>query len=145
MHRLLICVICSVLSVSVSCAPTKQTVTEVKNGAFKVLVRSREFHHSSIDNVDVCVTDASSTKFPTDTKLQCLLSGYDFSGLSVKWQSDREIEVSFRCGRVSSFSNDATVLHKGAPPVEFHAILREDCDYTGSKTCRGCGPVSPQP
>jgi hypothetical protein len=78
MRRLLIYVVCCALSALVSCAPTKETVQETKNGAFKILVRSREFHHSSIDNIDVCVADAANTKFPTDTRLQCLLSGYDF-------------------------------------------------------------------
>src|SRR5258708_4986699 len=96
MRRLLIYVVCCTLSTLVSCAPTKETVQETTNGAFKILVRSREFHPSSIDNVDVCIAEATSTKFPTNTRLQCLLSGYDFSGLSVKWQSDREIEISFR-------------------------------------------------
>lgn len=40
-----------------------ETVTEVRNGPFKVLIRSQEFHHSGSINVDVCVTDSSSLAF----------------------------------------------------------------------------------
>src|SRR6202142_439009 len=47
-----------------------ETVTEARNDRFKVLVRSQEFHHSGIINVDVCVTDSSSPAFPK-SKLQC--------------------------------------------------------------------------
>src|SRR6202140_23716 len=62
-----------------------ETVTEARNGPFKVLVRSLEFHHSGSINVDVCVTDSSSIAFPKSEKVQCFLHGYDLSGLSVKW------------------------------------------------------------
>ena len=41
-----------------------ETVTEAKNGPFKVLVRSQEFHHSGTINVDVCVTESSNPTFP---------------------------------------------------------------------------------
>ena len=60
-----------------------ETVTEAKDGPFKVLVRSREFHHSGTINVDVCVINGSDPKFPKNEKMQCFLHGFDFSGLSV--------------------------------------------------------------
>ena len=103
-----------------------ETVTEARNGPFKVLVRSQEFHHSGSINVDVCVTDSSSLAFPK-SKLQCFLHGYDLSGLSVKWLSQQNIEIAFNCGRVTTFTNSAFVYPNGPVPVEFHAILRDGC------------------
>ena len=103
-----------------------ETVTEARNDRFKVLVRSQEFHHSGLINVDVCVTDSSSPAFPK-SKLQCFLHGYDFSGLSVKWLSQQNIEIAFNCGRVTTFTNSAFVYPRGPVPVEFHAILRDGC------------------
>lgn len=105
----------------------EESVTEVKNDAFKILVRSQEFHHSGIVNIGVCVANASSREFP-NKQIQCLVHGYDFSGLSVKWRSEREIEISFACGRVSYFRNYALVYPSGPVPEEFHAILRDRCE-----------------
>lgn len=102
-----------------------ETVTEAKNGPFKVLVRSQEFHHSGTINVDVCVTDSSDPTFPNHEKQRCFLHGYDFSGLSVKWLSRRDIEIAFDCGRVTTFANSALVYPNGPVPAEFHAILRD--------------------
>ena len=101
-------------------------MTEVENGPFKVLIRSQEFHHSAIRNIDICVAQTSARKFPKD-KSQCFLHGFDFSGLSVKWESEREIEISFACGRVTHFTNDAFVYPNGPIPVEFHATLNDGC------------------
>jgi len=85
-----------------------QTLSETTNGAFKVVVRTQEISHSGTRNVDVCVANASSSGFP-EKKVQCFLSGYDFDGLSVKWQGPRVIEISFSSGRVSRFTNSAFV------------------------------------
>jgi len=104
-----------------------ETVTEARNGPFKVLVRSQEFHHSGTINVDVCVTGSSNPAFPKNEKLQCFLHGYDFSGLSVKWVSQQNIEIAFDCGRVTTFTNSALVYPNGPVPVEFHATLRDEC------------------
>jgi len=103
-----------------------ETVTEARNGPFKVLVRSQEFHHSGSINVDICVTDSSSLAFPK-SKRQCFLHGYDFSGLSVKWLSQQNIEIAFDCGRVTTFKNSAFVYPNGPVPVEFYAILHDGC------------------
>lgn len=105
----------------------EEHVTEVKNSAFKILVRSQEFHHSGTVIVDVCVAEASNPKFP-EKRIQCFLRGDDFAGLSVKWVSQREIEISFACGRVSSFQNYAVVSPSGSRPQEFHAILHDRCE-----------------
>lgn len=112
----------------ISCGrPTEQSLVEVKNDAFKVDVRSEEFHNSGIRNVDICVADVARRDFPGD-KGQCFLHGFDFSGLSVKWLSQRNVEISFSCGRVLRFSNFA-VLSKGrSVPVEFHATLNDGCN-----------------
>jgi len=63
--------------------------------------------------------------FPKNKKPQCFLHGYDFSGLSVKWLSPRDIEIAFDGGRVTSFTNFAIVYPKEPVPAEFHATLRE--------------------
>jgi hypothetical protein len=110
----------------VACSPTEETVSAVENGPFKIVVRSQEFHHSAIRNIDICVAQTSSHEFPK-AKLQCFLHGFDFSGLTVKWRGPHEIEVSFQCGRVTYFTNDAIVHTKGPIPEEFHATLRENC------------------
>ena len=122
---------CVVLACMVSLAschghPTEEIVTKMQNGQFKVVIRSQEFHHSAVHNVDICVDLASSKLFP-ENKLQCFLHGFDFSGLSAKWVSDRDIEVSFTCGRVTHFTNSAVVYPNGPVPVEFHATLRDGC------------------
>jgi hypothetical protein len=124
----MICTVCCLMIVLASCrGKPKESLTEVKNGTFKILVRSQEFHHSGTINIDVCVAEASSPEFP-EKQIQCLLHGYDFSGLSVKWQSQREIEIAFNCGRVSSFANYAVVSPSASLPQEFHAILRDKCE-----------------
>jgi hypothetical protein len=131
--RLTTPILCFLSLVLLSCGkPTEENLTEVKNGAFKVDVRSQEFHHSGIRNVDICVADVGSNQFPTD-RGQCFLHGFDFSGLAVKWVSDRNVEISFACGRVSKFSNFA-VMSKGQPlPVEFHASLNDECNATPNR------------
>ena len=104
-----------------------ETITEVKNGAFKVLIRSQEFHHSGTVNVDICVANISSLGFP-ENRTQCFLHGFDFDGLTVKWQGPQVIEVSFRSGRVSHFANSAIAYPGGPVPTEFHVILCDGCD-----------------
>jgi hypothetical protein len=114
--------------VMLSCGrPTEENLTEVKNGAYKVEVRSQEFHHSGIRNVDICVADVGSNQFPTD-RGQCFLHGFDFSQLAVKWVSERNVEISFACGRVSRFSNFAVMSKDHPLPVEFHATLNDECN-----------------
>lgn len=119
---------CLTITVLSSCkGKPEQSVAEDDNGPFKVLVRSQEFHHSGIRNTDVCMANISDADFPTK-QVQCFLHGYDFSQLSVKWRSERDVEISFACGRVSEFTNFAFVYPKGPIPVEFHATLRDECD-----------------
>jgi hypothetical protein len=98
----------------------------VRNGPYKIVVRSQEFHHSGIRNVDICVADATAGRFPGD-KGQCFLHGFDFSGLAAKWVAERDADISFTCGRVSQFSNFAIVSDGHALPVEFHATLKDGC------------------
>ena len=109
-----------------SCGKPEETVSEVANGDFKVVIRSQEFHHSGIRNLDICVAETSEHKFPRD-KARCFLHGFDFSELSVKWRSQREIEVYFRSGRVARFTNSAFVSPTGSIPVEFHTVLCDGC------------------
>jgi hypothetical protein len=133
MQKLTILIVCVLSLVVLSCGkPSEENLTEVKNGAYKVDVRSQEFHHSGIRNVDICVADVASNQFPTD-KGQCFLYGFDFSGLTVKWLSERNVEISFACGRVSKFSNFA-VMSNGHPlPVEFHATMNDECNTTPNR------------
>jgi hypothetical protein len=102
-----------------------ETISETKNGSFKVLVRSQEFHHSGVINVDVCVANSSDHEFPKNEKAQCFLHGFDFSGLSFKWVSGRDVEVAFDNGRVTAFTNSALVYPNSPVPVEFHTTLRD--------------------
>jgi hypothetical protein len=106
--------------------PTAEKITEFKNNQYKVDVRSREFHDSGIRNVDVCVADVNNPAFPED-RGQCFLRGFDFSNLSVNWRSERDVEISFDCGRVTSFTNFAVIPKGKTLPAEFHASLREAC------------------
>src|ERR1019366_233291 len=100
MQRLLICGVISLLVVLASCkGKPKENVTEIDRGAFKVLVRSQEFHNSGSLNIDICVANISSRDFPSK-EAQCFLKGYDFYNLAVKWTSEHEIEISFAGGRV---------------------------------------------
>ena len=126
MKELLAC--CLILMFSLGgCRTTADSkVTEVRNGPFKALIRSTEFNKSGIHNVDICVAYFSSHEFPTN-KIECVLHGYDFSGLTVNWKSSREIEISFDCGRVSQFTNYAVLASKDSTPVEIHARLIEKC------------------
>lgn len=91
-----------------------------------VAPRSREYHASGIHNVDICVTTAASREFPRNMS-QCFRHGYDFSGLSIRWRSPTEVTILFSCGRVSSFSNYAVLAPRGSNPVEFHAVLLDEC------------------
>ncbi len=117
------------LFVTLSCSkPTEEVLTEVAEGAYKVVVRSQEFNHSGIRSVDVCVGDVSS-QFPTD-KAQCFLHGFDFSGLVTRWVSTRDVDISFDCGRATQFSNFALVSKDHPLPVEFHATLNDHCSAT---------------
>lgn len=126
MHKLTLYTVCCLAIVLQSCAPTEENVSTFKNGSFKIVVRSREFHHSGSPNVDVCMAKVSDRRIQVK-KAECFLNGYDFSGLSVRWLSARDIEISFRCGTVSEFRNYAFVYPRGSVPVEFHAILSDHC------------------
>ncbi len=128
MQALMTCAACCLVIVLGSCrGKPEESTREVKNGAFKILVRSQEFHHSGTVIVDVCLANASSREFPK-SKGQCFLEGDDFSGPSARWLSEQEIEISFACGRVSYFRNYALVYPSGPVPEEFHAILRDRCE-----------------
>lgn len=128
-------VCCLTITLGACRGTPEQSMTEVENGPFKILVRSQEFHHSAIRNIDICVAETSSRKFPKD-EVQCFLHGYDFSALSVKWREQRGIQVAFRSGRVSYFRNYAFVYPKGPVPEEFHITLCEGCDMS-SKDAQG--------
>jgi hypothetical protein len=117
---------------SVGCSnPTEERFTDYKNGQYKIEVRSQEFHHSAIRNVDICVAQIDAQNFPGE-KRQCFLHGFDFSGLSVRWLSDNDVEIIFDCGRVTSFSNFAVIAKNEPLPVEFHAGLIEKCNRYSS-------------
>lgn len=112
------------------CGRTDQSISETRNGAFKIEVRSREVHGSGIRNIEACVADASSRGFSTGNA-RCFLQGYDFSGLSITWQSPQEIEVAYNCGTVSFFRNFA-IVPNGLHPAEFHVLLHENCPQSTS-------------
>ena len=130
MQKMTICVLCSLLAFLQSCKrTTEESVSETRNGDYKVVVRSQEFNNSGIRNLDFCITEAASHEFP-DKKHQCFLHGFDFSRLSVKWASQRTVEISFDCGRVDQFRNSAFVYPKGPVPEEFYIVLHDSCNST---------------
>lgn len=90
------------------------------------IVRTQELNNSGSYNVDICVANISSNVFPKK-KNQCFLNGYDFDGLTVKWRSPNVIEVYFRSGRVSHFTNSAFAYPHGPIPEEFHILLCDGC------------------
>jgi hypothetical protein len=112
---------------TLACSRPEEHLAEATNGQYKVVVRSQEVHHSGIRNVDICVADATSSRFPTD-KGQCFLHGFDFSGLEARWVDERDVEIAFACGRVSQFSNFAIVSDGHPLPAEFHATLTDRCN-----------------
>jgi hypothetical protein len=105
---------------------THQNVSEIDNGTFKVIVRIQEFNNSGSELVDVCVTNSTSHDFP-DKAFQCFLKGYDFTDLSVKWQGPSAIEIFFRSGRVTHFTNSALAYPSGSTPEKFHVLLCDGC------------------
>jgi hypothetical protein len=129
---IMMCVLsCAVIFLQSCSKITNQCTSEIDNGPFKVIVRSQEFNNSGSQIVDICVANTSSHEFP-DKSMQCFLKGYDFDGLSVKWRGPTVIEVSFRAGRVTHFTNAAMAFPGGSVPEAFHILLCDGCD-TGSK------------
>lgn len=116
------------LGIMESCIRGKpeEKITEIKRGDFKILIRSQEFHHSAIKNADICVANLLSSDFPKKGA-QCFLHGFDFSGLSARWKTDSEIEVSFSGGRVTYFTNSAIAYPHGPVSVGFHTTLCDGC------------------
>jgi hypothetical protein len=103
----------------------EERVIELENGRFKILVRSQEFRHSGSRNLDICVAETSSRSFPK-SRMQCFFDGFDFSGLSVAWRSQHDIEVSFRSGYLTHFENTAVVLATGSSvPESFHTTVHD--------------------
>ena len=88
MQRLLICTLCCLVIFVQACRKiTEDSISEVQNGDYQILVRSQEINGSGIHNVDICVAKASDAVFPNDKK-QCFFHGLDFSGLAVSWKSN---------------------------------------------------------
>jgi hypothetical protein len=110
---------------------THNSVSEVRNGDYKVMIRSYEYNHSGTYNVDICAAKATAGPQLPKAKLQCFLEGSDFDNLSVSWKSKRLIEVSFHCGSVSQFGNFAFVYPKGPVPDDFYIMLRDSCGTPG--------------
>lgn len=97
----------------------------IKNGDYKVVIRSAEPLHSGIHNIDICVLDVTDMQFPPrHSGEQCFLQGYDLDGLTVKWLAPRYISVDIKDGWVSEFKNNAVVSPKNATgAVAFHISL----------------------
>lgn len=112
---------------------THQTVSGIENGPFKIIVRTQEFNNSGSQIVDICVANTASQEFP-DKRVQCFLKGYDFDGLSVKWRTAAVIEVYFRSGRVTHFTNSALAYPPGdSIPEAFHILLCDGCETASKK------------
>jgi hypothetical protein len=118
-------VVVTVLCLASCSEPKTVTVNNVEHGSYKVVVRDLEFLHSGIHNTDVCVTDLNDGDFPTTKGFQCFLKGYDFVGLTVSWRAPHVIDVRFKCGNVSSFSNFAIISKRKHMPENFHVFLQD--------------------
>jgi len=136
MYRLTLCGVLAAVLLAASCSNPEEHTTEVKRGDFKLMLRSQEYHHSGIRNVDICVAEATAEKFPSG-KTQCFLHGFDFSGLSVEWRTGSEIDICFSSGRVTYFTNYPSLTPTGSTPVEFHASIHEGVDATKKTACAG--------
>jgi hypothetical protein len=131
MKKMMVCVLCCMVVFLQACQTvTHESVSEIQNGAFKVMVRTQEFNNSGTEFVDVCVANTSSHEFPDkpDKSDQCFLRGYDFGTLSVKWLEPEVIEVSFHVGRVTRFTNSAFAYPSGSVPQAFHTLLCDGCE-----------------
>jgi len=125
--KALIFILCLYLPVLASCSgPTKSTLTEIRNGDSKIVIKSEEFGDSGIINVDVCVVDAAARKLPSD-RGQCIFHGFDFNKISAKWLSDEAVEISFDCGRLSQFSNTVQIPVGDGTYRQFYAKLNDTC------------------
>lgn len=114
---------------SACAAKPQEKMTEYRGEGLKIGIRTQEFHNSGIKNIDICAMPLLATSFPKDEG-QCFLKGYDFSDLSVEWKSPQQIDISFRCGRVSSFKNFAIVPERDHQSIQVHATLIDNCDHT---------------
>lgn len=103
----------------------EETQKEIQNGAYKIIIRTQEFHHSGTVNTEVCVSQSNNAQ-PLH-EAQCFLRGYDFSDLAATWKSPTEIIIDFRCGRITHFTNDPIVETKGALPQGFYVYLNDIC------------------
>lgn len=127
MEKAIAFILCLGLPFLASCSePTAPVVTEIRNGAYKIVINSQGFSDSGIVNVDVCVVDAAAKKLPSD-RMQCIFHGFDFNGISAKWVSDEAVEISFNCGRLTQFSNTVQIPVGDGTYREFYARLNDTC------------------
>lgn len=64
-HKLRVSLLCCMVILLQSCSTvTRQSVSEIDNGPFKVMVRTQEFNNSGSEIVDVCVANTGSHEFP---------------------------------------------------------------------------------
>lgn len=119
-------IIVNTLLLLVSCSTQRnQTLTYIKYGDYKVVIRDLELINSGIHNIDICVADIQDDHFPATEGFQCFLRGYDFVGLEATWRSATVIDIHFDCGVVSSFSNGAVISAKRKIPDAFHVFIHD--------------------
>lgn len=71
------------------------------------------------------------------------MNGYDFTDLSIKWQGQSVIEIFFRSGRVTHFTNSALVYPGGSVPKTFRTLLCDGCDTRSKIPVAGDLKVEP--
>lgn len=120
---------CLILALTACQGRPEEHIKEFNGAAFKVTLRTREYNKSAIQNVEVCAARLDDKEFPSDDG-QCFLRGYDFSNLEISWLSPQEAQISFACGRVSSFRNFALVREAGGGMAQVHAKLVDHCSET---------------
>lgn len=134
MSRTLIATACVPAISLASCRRiTQESVQSVAGrDSFKVIIRTWEFNHTGSRNIDMCVADINTTRFPEKSS-QCFLTGYDFDNLKINWTGPSTLTVSFSSGRVSHFTNTAFVYHGSPIPVEFHVYLTDGCEHADAQ------------
>ena len=114
-----------------SCGKPHESIADYRGNVADIKMRTREYYNSGIKNVDICVVAKAAVPFPSD-KSQCIMSGYDLSGLEIGWKSSTDVVISFKCGRVSTFSNYAVVPDANGKKIQVHARLMDSCSGIGS-------------
>jgi hypothetical protein len=101
----------------------------IVRGDLQIGVRTQEWEHSGIVNVQACLMPRGSKVYPKDGSQQCFFAGYDLTQLGVRWNRDDDVTISMACGQVTEFENWALVDVRGRSD-RIHVNLTDRCTTT---------------